>query len=558
MAGTTNGAAKRPRRKDGTFERAPLRERMRNLSVEKKRAMRFLPTTPKAIALAQHEQPEQLPPNRGQPLVLPAWTFSGIISSYSPSFRNPDEAVRHSKENARNMRNDCSIMECVESRQRAVELLNWHIAPEDDTDARQVKACETLTRLMKKTPNFKKYRHAMLEAIWYGRYAVNQRWQWCFDEGKKRAIIGGWTPLNGDKLVFGYDDGTGKYDPDRIGIKINLATYPFEDEEDRLNAQPTIDGYAYFPPPWKRPCLAVHKHIIEDAAFEDPFAAGSLHGVGVRSRIYWTWFQMQEALAMLIEFLERVGLGITIYYYPAGDEAARGAVEEIAKNQRQNNYLLVPRVNGDPSLDAYGVERVEPNAGGAQVLQDAIVMLFAHRIKRYILGQTLTTESDGAGLGSSGISDLHKWGFFQIIKSDAIDLEETMTREVLKNLVDFNLPEASQWDLRFVIDTEAPDVQGQLEGMEKAFNMGLEIVEDDVRDMLGLSKPDGNQKVLSMAGMSGGSNALMGAGIGGNLAGQPVGTSSGGKFGEKIDGGGDDPAKAKEEKERSMAGQRPK
>jgi phage gp29-like protein len=226
-------------------------------------------------------------------------------------------------------------------------------------------------------------------------------------------------------------------------------------------------------------------------------------------------------MAMLLEFMEKFGMGFAIGFYPAGDAAAQAEMGETLKNMRHDNHVLIPRTNGDPSLDAYGIEIVQPTPAGAETLKSIITELFGDRIKRYILGQTLTTESNGAGLGSSGISDLHKWSFYQIIKSDAIDLEETITNELLKPLIRFNFPEYSNLDIRFKIETDSPDVMGQLEAFNIAYQMGLKIKAEDVYNTVGLSRPTEDDEVLEMAQQTAGLDPT--GGIGGQVGGNPFG-----------------------------------
>lgn len=508
MVATSQGAQKRVRRPDGTFAKQS------ETRVER-HAQRFVrkDTSPDQVA--------SLPPGLGRAPVQPATMFQSLLSSYSHTYRPSDEAIRHSKANARYMRNDCSIMECLEARKRATALLDWHIEPEDAKDENQKQLCEAITRVVQKTPRFKAYRESLLEALWFGRYANTHRWDWCWINGKKRAYVGHWSPVNGDKLKFRFDLGDGKYDPNEIGIRVNTTATTSDKQKQIEN---TDEGRAYFLAPWERPCLAVHRHIIEDGAFEDPLSAGSVHGVGIRSRIYWTHFQAQETLAMLMEYMERYGMGFAIGRYPSGDDAARAHMETTLRQMHAQNFVLMPSVNGDPSLDAYGIEIVQPTPAGAETLKSIITDLFGNRIKRYILGQTLTTESDGAGLGSSGISDLHKWSFYQIIKSDAIDLEETLTNEFLKHIIRFNFPEASGLDLRFKIDTDAPDVQAQLEALNIAYQMGLEIPAGHVYGMIGCPEPTKTDKILSLAMQQPvGTDGLAAAGASGNIAGQSFG-----------------------------------
>lgn len=487
------------KRRDGTFLPVKPRPAQSVAAIKERlnmdRATRFVRRSPEV----DQDRVPSLPPGNGRFAINPVWTFQGRVSSLARVYLNPDEAFKHSRQNAIYMRNDCAVMECVEARQRAVSLLNWHVEPEDGKDSEQVEAAKKLTNLLQATPYFTKYRFAMQNAIWFGRYALQNKWGWRFRKGQREAIIEDWKPVNGDKLAFTYDDGSHQYREGDVGIRLSTVTQEGLSAEQQKQIRMTDWGNAYFLEPSEQPLLSVHRHIVEDGAFDDPLSAGSIYGVGIRSRIYWTWFQMAESLGMLMEFLERFGLGITIYWYPWGNNAARDRMAEQAKKQHPYNNILLPRMQGDPSLDAFGIDRIEPNPQGAQMLQDLIVNLFGHRIKRYILGQTLTTESEGAGLGSSGISDLHKWSFFQIVKDDAINLEETITRTTLAYLIRYNMPWAADWGLRFKIDTEHPNTQQQLEAAERAYNMGLEIKASDLRDLVGFGKPESGDEVLSLA-----------------------------------------------------------
>lgn len=435
------------------------------------------------------------PPNFGRPPLPQVITFQGIISTLSKSYRSPDEAIKHSLDNARYMRNDCLVMECLEARQRGTALLNWHLEPEDPKSERQKRLCERLTRLVARTPQFTEYRRNLLEALWFGRYAIQHQFGYEFKNGRRQLVVKGWVPVHGDKLVFRYNDGTGEYPPDQVGIRVGPAWKAGDVLAGDRKLEITDRGMAYFLEPWERSLLAIHKHIIEDAPYESPLDAGSIHGVGIRSRIYWTWFQKQEALAMLLDFLERSAQGLWVYYYPTGNPQAKAEMEQVAKQQAESNVILVPRMTGDPTLDAYGIERVEVSPTGAEALKQIVHDFFGHQIKRYILGQILSSESDATGLGS-GVADLHMESFNSIIRYDARKLEETITRELVEPLKRYNEPDAADVYVAFKIDTESTEAEKKLAAVQAAWNMGAKIKAGDVMDMLGLSMPQPDDEVL--------------------------------------------------------------
>lgn len=457
------------------------------------------------VARAIREAPDRdpsrgiqgMPPNFGEFVVPQVITLQGLLNAVSRTYRASDEALQHSWENARFMRTDCGIMECVEARQRSVALCDWHLKPEDDTSAKQKQLCDDMTAIIKRTPSFLKYRENLLHAVWYGRYAIQHRYQWESVNGTTRVVPKKWLPIHGDKLVFRFDDGSHEYDEDQIGIRVGLHTPLRGLFDQRRKIEPTERGMAYFLEPWERKILTVHKHMIEDGEYETAENAGRIHGLGVRSRIYWDWFQKQEALAWLMEYLERSAFGIELWFYPMGNAEAKSKTQEAA-NQRigqGRNIVLVPKPAGEDS-DQYGVQRIEPGLQGAEVLRDIIEKYFGHRIKRYILGQVLTSEAEATGLGS-GVADLHLATFMDIVKYDAINLAETITTDLVTPLKEWNFPEAANVRIEFCIEVEKPDADKRLQAYSLAWQMGARVKEKDVLDAIGASIPTEQDRVLS-------------------------------------------------------------
>lgn len=443
-----------------------------------------------------------LPPNLGQQVLPHVVTFQGILRNVAKVYQASDESVRDSLENARFMRNDTGIMECLEQRQRSTALLDWKLAPDDENDPEQLALCDELTRILKATPRFMQYRECLLEALWYGKYAIQNRYRWKFLRGKRRLVVDHWEPINGDKLVFRFDDGSAEWNPDQIGIRVGAGMFLGDrvrgrwvvEREGKLQA--TEHGLAYFLENWERDLLTVHKHRIEDGEYESPERAGRIHGVGIRDRIYWLWYQKQESMAWLMEYLERSAFGIEIWSYPAANPEAekktRKAAEERIGNGR--NVVLVPRFPESEMLST-DVKRIEPGMAGVDALDRILREYFGHQIKRYILGQILTSETASTGLGS-GVASIHLDTYLQIVKYDATNLEETVTRELLDPLKRFNFPQHANTPIYFKILTESPDIEGKLKAWHQAWEMGLGLKAEEVGNLIGATKPAKGDEVL--------------------------------------------------------------
>jgi len=451
-----------------------------------------------------------MPFNYGEGLLPHVVTFQGIISSVSRVYRYYDEAMKASLENARFMRNDLMIMEPVEQRRRACALLNWHLEVDDQDNPTEKKLAEDLTKILRQIPNFLKFRENLLDAVWYGKYAVQFAWKWKRLRGVtavnglgQNMVIDHWKPLHGDKVVFRYDDGTREYDPNQVGIRVG-AGYTAGDKgiQGRMSAsgrrkvEPTDYGLAYFLEPWERRLLAIHKHMIEDGEYEDPQSAGKIHGVGIRSRIYWTWYMKQECFAHLLEFLERSATGVEIWYYPWGNPEAEAKVRVAAEERIGNarNVILMPRPVGEDA-QAFGVEIVQQNVAGIEALKVLVEEYFGNAIMRYVLGQTMTNKPQAGGFGSE-LPTVQLGTYLQIIKYDSLNLGETMTTDVVDVLKANNYPHLLDIPCRFVLDTESEDAEGKLQAWKMAYDCGVKTKSGDWLKMIGASKPEEDDEIV--------------------------------------------------------------
>lgn len=439
------------------------------------------------------------PTNLGEQIIPHIFTVSGVTGLAGRAYLNADEAIRHAPQNAERMRVDCGIMECVEARQRASALLNWHLEPEVDCpEAKEL--VSDVTAIIRRTPRFMELRRWLLEAVWYGRSAAALQFSSREIAGRQRLAVSRWEPRHGDKLIFRYDDGTGKYPIDQVGIRMGVLGQI----DNRViglrkqQIQTTEQGIVYWLSEWERKTVIVHKHMVEDGIFEDSRTSGRIHGVGIRSRIYWTWYVMVECLQRAIEYLDRSAFGVELWRYPANNPTAKRAAEQAAKNNvgGGRSIIMVPIPPGDQQ-DLFGVEHIEPGLQGVDRLLEVIKTYFGHKIKRYILGQTLTSEADATGLGS-GVSDAHLATFADIVAYDSRNLEETLSEDFVRHVQLWNFPHSAKHYLHFVIDTEAPDTQKRMEALKSAWDMGARIKATDIMDIIGASMPtDEDQQVFN-------------------------------------------------------------
>ena len=467
-------------------------------------------------------------------------TFQAFANTLAKTYWTTDEAIKVAWENARFMKNDLAVMECVEMRRRSVALLDWRIVPDDQNNKRQRDAASTIEKIVKRTPRFIQFRENLLYALWYGKYGIQMQWGQTLIDGAPRYYIHNWIPVNGDKIVYKVMQGT-PFEKERVGIRIGYNQGEMLPEKYQGQIGPTDRGMAYFLTDDQRDRFIVHRHMVEDGDYDDPYSGGSIFGVGIRSRIYWTWYLMKETLAWLMEYIERSASGFEIWYYPAGNEKAREACRRAAEDRvgHSGNIVLVPKLEG--SDGGYSMQRIEPSMSGAQVCMNIVKEFFQHQIKRYILGQTLTTEAAGTGLGSN-LATIHLETYLQIIKYDAINLEETLTYDLVEKIRKFNFPELDEFSIRFRIETDEIDHHDRLNSIRTLYDMGVPISQEQALRVAGMTAPKDDEPVLTNPAIESFKQSQQQMQMGGGMTG-----GLGGMFGGGAAGGAPEPQEPEEE-----------
>ena len=426
-----------------------------------------------------------LPPAGGQEVIPHVSQFISLINSVSKVYKHPDQAIRHSRTNARAMLHDLSILEPLQARQLAVAELRHEIQPENPEDPFQVDTAKRLNDIVEGIPRFLRWKLSLAEAIWYGRCANQNLYEWRFNKSKTLEIAD-WIPINGDTLVF-------KWDTRQLGILIG-PSFGIGTAAPNIPWIPTDQGRAHILSDWERSSFVLHQHFITSADYFEPEAAGAITGYGIRNYLYWTWYLKNELLSWLVEYAERTALGIWVYFYESGNPNSFNQAKEAAEKQAFSTRLLYPYKTGADSKNIKPFEYLEPNNSGMKTFVEIIDNYFGRMIKQYILGQTLTSEAHATGLGSS-VADAHERSLHRIIAFDAANLEDTINLDLMPVLMKWNFPTANfKCKFKFVVDR--PDTESFLSGAREFFNLGGSLKESQVREVLGLTEPEEGDKVL--------------------------------------------------------------
>jgi hypothetical protein len=426
-------------------------------------------------------QAGQNPPGDGGATTPHFLSFSALVSNAARAYPfSFDEALRDNRFNALAMRRDCVLMAAVRARQMPTSQLSWDLSARDETDPAEVESAKLVTEVVDEIPRFQQLKMFLLEAIWFGRYAVEVVYGWERWKGRQTLTVKDFYPINGDKLRFKWD-GT-------PGVLVN-GNYPGSWE-------PTDWGMAHFLTGAERQQYIVHEHEPDDADWTEVQMSGAVHGVGVRGRLYWFWWLKQQVFALLMNYLERFSNGLTIFYYDAHNPQAQAAVQQAAQQQFSQTALLFPRWSS-ANPDVNKVERMEVGTASPALLQSLVETYFDDVMTRYILGQTLSSSAESTGMGS-GVADLHGETLDEIIKYDAVNLQETLQRDLVNVLYRYNAPGVRPGKFKFSVDT--PNAEAVLGYAAQLYQMGVPLDEDQLYDVSQLTKPKPGGGVVSQIG----------------------------------------------------------
>lgn len=388
-----------------------------------------------------------------------------------------DEALKDSQCNSDAMWNDLTIRDPLNSRQRPVTLLEWQLEPQNPASESEKVFAEKLTKIIKQIPYLQQMKRCMLDAMFFGKSAVQILPKWDYSLGYKRMIIKKWMPIHGDKIVYKYD-GT-------PGILVN-ATYKSKQVE------PTERGPAYFLNLVEQDSYLIHRFEPEDATYYRPEFAGSVYGSGLRGRVYWWWWLRTNLQKFLMNFVKKAGNGYLLVAFPQGNAKARSNAQQQIEGQEGNNILYIPvnNQNGD-TIDKV-VQHVQVSLTGAD-FQWTIITGINEMIRQTILGENMTTQSASTGLGSTQ-GDQHGITADERVKYDATDLETPM-QDLVNVLNKYNCPGNPPPTYVHLADKRNP--QEIMAAAQFGLQAGMAIPTTWVQDQLGIPKQIANEPVLA-------------------------------------------------------------
>jgi phage gp29-like protein len=213
--------------------------------------------------------------------------------------------------------------------------------------------------------------------------------------------------------------------------------------------------------------------------------AGGVHGVGLRSRIYWVYQIRQEILGWIVDALQRISTnGLLVGYYPTGNEQAQEAVAKALTDLIAKSVTTFPRDPGGENTS--GIEAIAPSTVSYDTLI-SVLKYFDDIIESLIVGQSLSSGTESTGMGSE-VANLHALTLERIIRYDANALSETLSKDLIQPLIRYNFGELP-FQVKLKLQVEKTNVKDQMVAAKALFDMGVSMDEESLRDMAGFIAP---------------------------------------------------------------------
>lgn len=210
-------------------------------------------------------------------------------------------------------------------------------------------------------------------------------------------------------------------------------------------------------------------------------------GLG-RQVAYWSALKLMGARGAA-QYIERFGKPWTIGYYTTGDDGKPRAAddEDIKAVDAATKALGVGSLAGATLPDSTKVDVFGPAAQtpGRQLMHAMFVQLCNAEMSKAALGQTDTTE--GSPNGSRSSTETRKKGTYELYRSDASGMSDTLERGLVKWLVRLNFPDAEHLTPRVIVHaTEEPNPDAILDRAIKAASAGAEVDADEICEQAGI------------------------------------------------------------------------
>jgi phage gp29-like protein len=216
---------------------------------------------------------------------------------------------------------------------------------------------------------------------------------------------------------------------------------------------------------------------------------------GVARAAAWAYLFKNYILKDWVTFAEVFGQPLRLGKYgPGATDNDKSALLQAVANIGTDAAAIVP--------DSMVIEFTQARQSGSTELYERFCDYIDRQISKAVLGQTLTTELPRGG-GSRAAAQVHQLVRRDILGADAQRLEATLTRNLVKPLIDLNAgPQGRYPQLQLALPDDQ-DAKVFADIVAELADRGLRVSQRAVLDKLGLAEAAASESVLEPARTAG-------------------------------------------------------
>jgi phage gp29-like protein len=210
---------------------------------------------------------------------------------------------------------------------------------------------------------------------------------------------------------------------------------------------------------------------------------------GLARAAAWAYLFKNYVLKDWVTFSEVFGQPLRVGKYgPGATENDKAALLQAVGNIGTDAAAIIP--------ESMVIEFIHANQSGGTDLYEHLTEFLDRQLSKAVLGQTLTTELP-RGAGSRAAAQVHQLVRRDILSADAQRLEATLTRDLLRPLIELNAGPQRRYPQLELALPDDQDVKVFADIVAELADRGLRLSQKAVLEKLGLAAAVADEPVLA-------------------------------------------------------------
>ncbi|MBI5816686.1 MAG: DUF935 family protein [Nitrospinae bacterium] len=213
---------------------------------------------------------------------------------------------------------------------------------------------------------------------------------------------------------------------------------------------------------------------------------------GLYRGIAWYYLFTNFTVKDWLSFIDLYGVPMRLgKYNSTATDQARAVLKDAVANLGSDAAAVI---SGDTTI-----EFIQSNLTGSQSLFSDAVEFFNRLKSKRVLGQTLTTEPGAGSGGSYALGQVHDRVRNDIVAYDCKALDETLSHDLVRPLVDFNFGPQKSYPKIITRLAQPGDVDEKLNQIRKLVEMGAKVPARIAAEAAGVRLLGDPEEPLTMA-----------------------------------------------------------